>query len=113
MQPAAVPVERSHAALSSYLAAVQLTQLRQFRQEHNCRDRTCTGHALQEGVLLLPRRMGEALNLQLSVYQCQFGLQSGDVVLGQCFALCPGPMNQVAYGARVPTRRLRGVHQIG
>ncbi len=47
----------------------------EFGQEHASQDRTDTGHALQQGVLLLPGGMGLALDLQLPVHLCQFGLQ--------------------------------------
>ena len=55
---ATVSVERSGADEGRDLVAVQLTQLREFGQEHAGQDRTHTRHALQQGILLLPGRDG-------------------------------------------------------
>ena len=84
---ATVAVERGHAHEGGDLAAVQLAQLGQFGQEHAGQDRTDTGHALQQGILLLPGGMSLALDLQLPVHLCQFGLQPREVALGQFLAL--------------------------
>ena len=67
---ATVAVERGHADEGRDLAAVQLARAPsgcgEFGQEHAGRDWTDTGHALQQGILLLPGGMGLALALQLA-----------------------------------------------
>ena len=84
---ATIAVERGDADEGGDLAAVQLAQLREFRQEHAGQDRTHTGHALQQGILLLPGGMGLALALQLPVHLCPCRLQPREVALGQFLAL--------------------------
>ena len=93
---ATVAVEWGDADEGRDLAAVQLARAPsgcgEFGQEHTGQDRTDTGHALQQGVLLLPGGMSLALDLQLPVHLCQFGLQPREVALGQFLALGASPV---------------------
>ena len=89
-----------------------MTQFGQFGQEHAGQDRTDTGHALQQGILLLPGGMSLALVLQLSVHLRQFRLQPREVALGQMLALGARPVpprTLLGYGGHEVTA---GGHQI-
>lgn len=65
-----------------------MAKLRQFGENYAGQDRTCTGHTLQQGGLLLPDEMGLALWARsCRSTRVSFRLQPCNVALGYILTL--------------------------
>src|SRR3990170_7986663 len=80
-QRAAVSIQRRHPYQGGDLLPVELTQLRQLRQERHGRDRPDAGRTPQEIILLAPPGAGADLLSEIAVQVGEAPLKPANVLL--------------------------------